>query len=448
MADQSWPDPVNAPNGEQPTAFIMHHTAGRGDPASVVNFWQQQGKGYGAQYIMDRNGVVHDTRKEFGYGGSNEILNGAGQYKNLNNQNVVGMEIVANDDSDVTDAQKQAAAKFIQASYPNTPVYGHGQVNPGHKEATEGLGAVNAVLASRGQPLVQPDSATASAVPSRPATATPGVTINTSPMDLVANLESGNTNIKQGIVDANTARGTPAGGYFQIIDPTWRSYAAAAGVDVNQYPTAMSAPRDIQARVASVIPINQWGRTPSTRSRPNFPVSTLANAGRASIDSTQGRIRRHRPDRSLDYRARRNFAPDPHHARHDHQLDPSRRRRLDQPMGASGSEPEEDAGPARRRCPRPAGPGRALEDDRPCAPGAQRLAVARLTPGLCAANGRPQSANDMGQRPARPDAWNRLRTAGPAVRLRNVAHVESGAKFRSNVDEFVGYMNHGCPNPI
>ena len=258
----------------------MHHTAGRGDPASVVNFWQKQGKGYGAQYIMDRNGVVHDTQKEFGYSGSNEILNGAGQYKNLNNHNVVGMEIVANDDSDVTDAQKQAAAKFIQASYPNTPVYGHGQINPGHKEATEGIGAVNAVLASRGQPLVQPDSATASAGPSRPASPTPGVTLNTSPLDLVANLESGNTNIKQGIVDANTARGTPAGGYFQIIDPTWRSHAAAAGVDVNQYPTAMSAPRDIQAKVASVIPINQWGANTVNALKAKFPgVDTSQTLG-------------------------------------------------------------------------------------------------------------------------------------------------------------------------
>lgn len=144
-----FPDATTAPGGGTPSAFIMHHTAGRGDPASVVKYWQQQGKGYGAQYIMDRQGVVHDVAKEFGYNGTNEILNGTGVGKGLSNSNVVGMEIVANDDKDVTPAQAQTAAQFIQARYPNLPVYGHGQVNAGHKEATEGMTAVNAVNALR-----------------------------------------------------------------------------------------------------------------------------------------------------------------------------------------------------------------------------------------------------------------------------------------------------------
>jgi hypothetical protein len=150
MNSDAFPDSKFAPNGSAPTAFIMHHTAGRGDPASVVANWQNDGRGYGAQYIMDRNGVIHDTQKEFGYNGYYEILPGEGQYSNLDNHNTVGMEIVANNDADVTSAQAQAAAAFIQARYPNTPVFGHGQVNPGHKEATEGATAVNAVNALRG----------------------------------------------------------------------------------------------------------------------------------------------------------------------------------------------------------------------------------------------------------------------------------------------------------
>ena len=113
-----------------------------------------------------------------------------------------------------------------------------------------------------------------------PVTATPGVTLNTSPMDLVANLESGNRNIPQNIVDANTARGTPAGGYFQIIDPTWRTYAGGAGVDVSQYPNAMSAPRDIQAKVASAIPVNQWGPNTVNALKSKFPgVDTSQTLG-------------------------------------------------------------------------------------------------------------------------------------------------------------------------
>jgi hypothetical protein len=156
VADPSFPDATTAPGGGTPAAFILHHTAGRADPASLVKYWQQQGKGYGAQYIMDRDGVIHDTAKEFGYNGTNEILNGTGLGKGLSNSNVVGMEIVANDDKDVTPAQAQVAAAFIQARYPNAPVFGHGQVNPGHKEPTEGATALNATLALRSQAGLPP----------------------------------------------------------------------------------------------------------------------------------------------------------------------------------------------------------------------------------------------------------------------------------------------------
>jgi hypothetical protein len=136
-----------SPSGAEPAAFIMHHTGGGGDPAGVVNWWKQQGRGYGAQYIMDRNGVVHDTLKEFGYGGTNEILNDP--VHGLSNKNVVGMEIIAKDDKDVLPNEVQSAVEFMKKYYPNTPVYGHGQVNPGHKEATEGRSARLAVEADR-----------------------------------------------------------------------------------------------------------------------------------------------------------------------------------------------------------------------------------------------------------------------------------------------------------
>ena len=38
-------------------------------------------------------------------------------------------------------------------------------------------------------------------------------------------------------------------------------------MDINQYPNAMSAPRDIQARVASVIPFNRFGPRTQTLMR-------------------------------------------------------------------------------------------------------------------------------------------------------------------------------------
>jgi hypothetical protein len=52
----------------------------------------------------------------------------------------------------------------------------------------------------------------------------------------------------------------PASGYFQIEDATWRYYAPLAGVNVNQFPTAMSTDLATQWRVAIVIPANRWAK--------------------------------------------------------------------------------------------------------------------------------------------------------------------------------------------
>jgi hypothetical protein len=96
-----------------------------------------------------------------------------------------------------------------------------------------------------------------------------------SPMDIVANAETGNRNLTQQIKDKNydptTGKGTPGQGYMQIIDPTWRQYAPAAGVDINQYPSANAAPRNIQMQVAGAIPINQWGPNTVAALKAKYP---------------------------------------------------------------------------------------------------------------------------------------------------------------------------------
>jgi len=92
------------------------------------------------------------------------------------------------------------------------------------------------------------------AQPSRPGTATPGTTLN-SPLDIVLQAESGDRNVN------NTHQTTSSGqaqGNAQITTGTWNDFAAKAGVDLKQYPTPESAPRDVQIRVASVIPLNRW----------------------------------------------------------------------------------------------------------------------------------------------------------------------------------------------
>jgi hypothetical protein len=70
--------------------------------------------------------------------------------------------------------------------------------------------------------------------------------------DTIAGAESGHRNIP-----ASDPSST-ASGFFQINNPTWQQFAPQAGVNLAQFPTAMSAPADVQTQVASVIPLGRW----------------------------------------------------------------------------------------------------------------------------------------------------------------------------------------------
>jgi hypothetical protein len=138
--------PVTAVGGGPPAAFIMHHTGGGGDVAGVQGTLHQ--RGLGVQYVMDREGNITRT----GGPGAANIKNGWGpKGEGLTNKNVVGMEVIANNDKDVNPKQIAAANAFIAKNYPNTPVFGHGEVNPGHKEANEGMSIVNSIRDQRAQ---------------------------------------------------------------------------------------------------------------------------------------------------------------------------------------------------------------------------------------------------------------------------------------------------------
>jgi hypothetical protein len=54
-----------APSGKDPLAFVVHHTGPAGSPASIVEDWRKNHPGVGAQYIVDREGKIHDVRAEF-----------------------------------------------------------------------------------------------------------------------------------------------------------------------------------------------------------------------------------------------------------------------------------------------------------------------------------------------------------------------------------------------
>ena len=268
--DDNFPGTVLTRTGKQPAGFIVHHTAGRGDPAGVVNWWKKQGKGLGSQYIMDRNGVIHDTAKEFGYKGTGQIARGYGKIgAGLSNDNTIGMEIVAKDDKDVTPQQAEAFAKFIAARYPTTKLYGHGQVNPNDRQSTEGMTALNAAMALRNQsdgsgvqvaslgdtPIGTVVNAANAPVAGALARPTGGGF-----MSSVSGIESNDRNIPSGVdKDYPGQPGSKSQGYWQIDTPTWLQFATKAGIDTKQFPNAMSAPRDIQEQVARQIPLSRFG---------------------------------------------------------------------------------------------------------------------------------------------------------------------------------------------
>ena len=82
--------------------------------------------------------------------------------------------------------------------------------------------------------------------------------------------ESRNRNVRQ---DINGKTG-PGSGLLQIEDPTWRQYAPQLGVNLNKYPTAMSAPPQVQLAVGRIIPINQWAANTRNDVYRAFPWAT------------------------------------------------------------------------------------------------------------------------------------------------------------------------------
>jgi hypothetical protein len=89
-------------------------------------------------------------------------------------------------------------------------------------------------------------------------------------MDALATIESGNANVFSNTDPDVTGPGTRSQGYFQINVPTWDDFAGRAGVDVRQYPTPMNAPRDVQERVAAVIPFSRFGPRTQRMMREQF----------------------------------------------------------------------------------------------------------------------------------------------------------------------------------
>src|SRR5262249_38240536 len=64
------------------------------------------------------------------------------------------------------------------------------------------------------------------------------------PLSIISQYESGGQNVMQGVVPTSVST---ASGYYQITNTTWNGFPSSI---TQGYPTAMSAPADVQANAA------------------------------------------------------------------------------------------------------------------------------------------------------------------------------------------------------
>jgi flagellum-specific peptidoglycan hydrolase FlgJ len=112
--------------------FIIHHTAGRGSAEQVVSVLNA--RKLGVQWVVDRDGKIYQTLPA-GSRGAHILTSKLGP----SNSNSQGVEVIAKNDDDVLPVQSAAVLKLIKSlGYSPSQIYGHGEVNPGHKAESEG----------------------------------------------------------------------------------------------------------------------------------------------------------------------------------------------------------------------------------------------------------------------------------------------------------------------
>ncbi len=127
-------------------ALVVHHTGSRGTPEQIVDTLNK--RQLGVQYVMDRDGHIVRSLPEGARAA--HILPSEVKGLPLNNGNTEGIEVIAKDDADVTKAQVAAMKRFYadqKKLHPGLQVFGHGYLNPSHKQATEGKTIVDAIRA-------------------------------------------------------------------------------------------------------------------------------------------------------------------------------------------------------------------------------------------------------------------------------------------------------------
>lgn len=83
-----------------------------------------------------------------------------------------------------------------------------------------------------------------------------------------------------------------ASGLYGFINSTWRQQAGSLGIDTSLYPTAKSAPPNVQTYVAANTPISNWtcpgcdpGFTAALSQNPSYATNTPINTETGSFSS-------------------------------------------------------------------------------------------------------------------------------------------------------------------
>jgi hypothetical protein len=145
MAGQAAASPAAAGSmrGKFPN-LITHHTGGRGTPQSVAAALRGRGL-TGYNYFVDRDGnVVPNPNVPEGKAGQHIRPGWGREGRGIANRNAMGLGVIARSDADMTQAQRDAAAKWARdQGYTTGVTKGHGQVNPGHRHHSEGQAVIS-----------------------------------------------------------------------------------------------------------------------------------------------------------------------------------------------------------------------------------------------------------------------------------------------------------------
>lgn len=115
--------------------FILHHTAGRGTAADVMNILNS--RGLGVHWIIDREGKLYKSLPSGSKGAHIKAIRSSVP-KDMGNSTTQGVEIIASDDGDILPKQCATALKLVKSlGYQMSDIYGHGEVST-NKQASEG----------------------------------------------------------------------------------------------------------------------------------------------------------------------------------------------------------------------------------------------------------------------------------------------------------------------